>query len=82
LQTKLVERCESSSTPTVVVTKSLTPAAKAFLLSGRCRQFLAVEAYSAGTRMYTQNDLGGTELPGLTLWKLDSFLDIAIGSAP
>lgn len=81
LQTKLVERCESSSTPIVVVTRSLTPAAKTFLLSGRCRQFLAVEECSAGTRMYTHDDLGGTELPGLTLWKLDSFLDLAIGPA-
>lgn len=79
LQTKLVERCESSSTPIVVVTRSLTPAAKTFLLSGRCRQFLAVEECSTGTRMYTHDDLGGVELPGLTLWKLDSFLDTAIG---
>ena len=81
LQTKLVGRCESSSTPIAVVTRSLTPAAKTFLLSGRCRQFLAVEECSTGTRMYTHDDLGGVELPGLTLWKLDSFLDIAIGPA-
>ena len=81
LQTKLVERCESSSTPIVVVTRSLTPAAKTFLLSGRCRQFLAVEECTTGTRMYTHDNLGGVELPGLTLWKLGSFLDIAIGPA-
>ena len=81
LQTKLVERCESSSTPIIVVTRTLTPAAKTFLLSGRCRQFLAVEESPTGTRMYTHNDLRGTELPGQTLWKLDSFLDITIGPA-
>jgi hypothetical protein len=43
LQQKLVERCDRDSVPLVVLTKELTPTAKTFLASGRCRSYLALE---------------------------------------
>jgi len=80
LQTKLIERCEAASLPIVVITMELSPAAKAFLTSGRCRKFLALERSPTGTRMFSHTDPTGTDIPGQDIWQLDKFLDMAIGA--
>ncbi|MGY4408091.1 hypothetical protein [Bradyrhizobium sp. USDA 3315] len=43
VQIKFIERCDRDSVPLVVLTKELTASAKAFLASGRCRRYLAIE---------------------------------------
>lgn len=78
VQTKLIERCDRDSTPLVVITKELTPAAKTFLTGGRCRRYLAIEAGPTGARGYMHNAPEGFDL-GRPLWRLDQFLDYITG---
>lgn len=80
LQTKLVERCDRDSIPLLVVTKELTPSAKAFLSGGRCRKYMAIEESGSGSRVYTNSNPTGFEVPE-SIWRLDKFLDYVIGDA-
>ncbi|MFQ3459626.1 SIR2 family protein [Bradyrhizobium sp. UFLA01-814] len=79
VQTKLVERCDRDSVPLVVVTKELTPSAKAFLTGGRCRRYLAIEDSPPGARAYMHQAPTGFDLDK-PLWRLDYFLDHIIGT--
>ncbi|MDA9440772.1 hypothetical protein XH98_17050 [Bradyrhizobium sp. CCBAU 51745] len=79
VQTKLIERCDRNSVPLVVLTKELTPSAKAFLSGGRCRRYLAIEDGKAGARAYMHHAPAGFDLEK-PLWRLDSFLDHFIGA--
>lgn len=78
VQTKLIERCDRDSTPLVVITKELTPTAKAFLAGGRCRGYLAIEDGPAGARAYMHDSPSGFDLDK-PLWRLDQFLDHMTG---
>ncbi|KAB2705938.1 hypothetical protein F9K88_22110 [Brucella intermedia] len=80
LQQKLVERCDRDSVPLVVLTKELTPTARTFLASGRCRSYLALEETPGGTMAYTDWKPGGFELAGVDHWGLNGFLDLVFGS--
>lgn len=80
LQEKLVERCDRDSVPMVLITKAVTPTARAFLDGGRCRKFLAIEEGPAGARAYTAAEPGGFDLDQ-PLWRLDAFLDFTLGAA-
>lgn len=82
VQTKLVERCEHDAVPLVVITKELTPTAKAFLTGGRCRRYLALECEGGGARAYTNEEPAGFEILGEPIWSLDKFLDMTIGVTP
>ena len=78
VQTKLIERCDLDSTPLVVITKELTPTAKTFLASGRCRGYLAIEDGPAGARAYMHDSPAGFDIDK-PLWRLDKFLDHVTG---
>lgn len=80
VQTKLIERCDRDSTPLVVITKELTPTAKTFLRSGRCRRYLAIEDSTAGARAYMHDAPAGFDLDK-PLWRLDAFLDHMLGTS-
>jgi hypothetical protein len=80
VQTKLIERCDRDSVPLIVVTKELSPTAKAFLRGGRCRRYLALEESTGGARAFTHAEPGGFDVPGEALWRLDKFLDMTIGA--
>lgn len=81
VQTKLVERCDRDSVPLVVITKELTPTAKAFLRGGRCRRYLALEEKTDGARAFTNAAPGGFDIAGESIWRLDKFLDMTIGAS-
>ena len=80
VQTKLIERCDRDATPLVVITKELTPTAKTFLSSRRCRRYLAIEDGPVGARAYMHDAPAGFDLDQ-PLWRLDSFLDHVTGTA-
>ncbi|MGR4865077.1 SIR2 family protein [Caulobacter sp. LARHSG274] len=82
VQPKLVERCEASSIPLLVITKALTPTTKAFLARGRCGKYLALEECPGGTRAFFNAAPDGVELPGETIWQLPNFLDHMLGAKP
>lgn len=79
VQTKLVERCDRDSVPLVVITKELSPTAKAFLKAGRCRRYLALEESGTGARAYTHDTPDGFDMASEPIWQLAEFLDMTIG---
>jgi hypothetical protein len=81
VQPKLIERCENTAAPLLVLTKELTPTTKAFLGRGRCGKYLALEECVGGTRAYTAAAPDGVEIPGPALWRLTDFLDCMLGGA-
>ena len=80
VQTKLIERCDRDSVPLIVITKALTPTAKAFLRGGKCRRYLALEEGHGGARAFTHDYPAGFEIPGDEIWTLEKFLDMTIGA--
>jgi hypothetical protein len=76
IQPKLIERCNSLPVPLTLLTRSMTPAARNFLLSGGCQQFLVLEQGTTGTRAYCADYPGGVELPEPDLWTLPGFLSL------
>jgi len=78
LQTTLVERCRGKDVPLVLLTKSISATAKAFLNSGNCTKYLAIEEYASGCRIYSKNFPGGEDLVGDSIWQLGEFLKLVI----
>jgi hypothetical protein len=78
LQTTLVERCRGKDVPLILLTKALSASAKAFLASGKCGKFLAIEEAPAGARMYSREFPDGEEVAGESIWHLREFLKLVI----
>jgi hypothetical protein len=78
MQTKLVERCRTESVPLVLITKEISQTAKAFLQSGQCLRYMALEECGSGSRMYSSEYPGGVNIPDLSYWRLDQFLTMVI----
>lgn len=76
LQTTLVERCRDKPVPLVLLTKSITDTAHAFLRGGKCGRYLAIEKCGDGCRIFSSEFPDGSELPGRPLWMLDQFLTL------
>lgn len=78
LQTTLVERCREKDVPLVLLTKTISPTAKAFLNSGKCANYLAVEDAPSGCRIYSNEFPTGEDITGNPIWQLGEFLKLAI----
>ena len=78
LQTTLVERCRGKDVPLVLLTKTISPTAKAFLTSGKCGKYLAIEESLSGARIYTVDFPGGEDIGGDAIWQLGEFLKLVI----
>lgn len=78
LQTTLVERCREKDVPLVLLTKSISPTAKAFLNSGKCGKYLAVEDSPSGCRIFSKKFPNGKDIAGPPTWQLGEFLKLAI----
>lgn len=78
LQTKLIERCETSSALIVVITKQLSANAHTFLKGGRCRHYLALEEDPQGTRLFCSRYPDGAVIEGRSLWNLPDFLELVM----
>lgn len=78
LQTTLVERCRGKDVPLVLLTKGVSPTAKAFLASGKCGKHLAIEEAPTGARVFSQDFPGGEEIAGDSIWQLGEFLKLVI----
>jgi SIR2-like domain len=76
IQPKLVERCETEPVPLILLTRTMSTAARDFLLGGRCRQFLVLEQGAAGTRAYCPEYPAGVDIPEPDLWTLPGFLSL------
>ncbi|MBL9172670.1 MAG: SIR2 family protein [Verrucomicrobiales bacterium] len=78
LQTTLVERCREKDVPLVLLTKTISATAKAFLKSGKCGKYLAVEEAPSGCRIFSKEFPAGEEIAGSPTWQLGEFLKLVI----
>ncbi len=78
LQTTLVERCRGKDVPLVLLTKAISATAMAFLRSGKCGKYLAVEEAPSGCRIYSAEFPAGEEIAGSPAWQLGEFLKLVI----
>lgn len=78
MQTKLIDRCRTDSVPLVLITKEITQTAKAFLGSGQCQRYMAIEESLSGCRMYSIEYPDGVDIPHCGYWSLDQFLTMVI----
>ena len=78
MQTKLIDRCRTEAVPLVLITKQISPTAVAFLKSGQCQRYMAIEESGSGSRMYTAEYPNGVDIPNHGYWSLDQFLTMVI----
>ena len=78
IEPKLVERCRSGNVPVVVLARSLTDEAKAFLDQRGGTNYLAFEKNDSGTTAYTSANPTGARIPGKSYWSLEQFLELVI----
>ena len=78
LQTTLVERCRGKEVPLVVLTKTISETARAFLNTGKCGRYLAIEETASGCKIYSTEFPTGEEIVGNPIWQLDEFLKLVI----
>jgi hypothetical protein len=76
IQTKLKERCRSKKVPLVLITRDLTPSAKAFFTGDFCNQYLAVEHHPGGCRIFCPEYPDGANITEGEFWQLESFLTL------
>ena len=80
IQPKLIENVRRRSAPIVILSRSLTQAAKQFLNRHMGEKFLAIEESNDGdTKAYFHDKPNGITLPKQSIWKLEDFLDMTIG---
>lgn len=78
MQTKLYERCKAVAVPLVLITKEISPTAKAFLKSGRCQRYMAIEESGSGCRMYSLEYPDGVDIANASYWNLEQFLKMVM----
>lgn len=79
VQSKLVERCESSRTPLLLITQKVSVTARKFLSRGLCQRYLALEQSDDGTLAFSDRHPAGVNLTGEHIWQLPIFLDRVLG---
>lgn len=76
IQEKLINRCTRDGVPILVLARTLTSAARDFLLSGRCDDYLAFEQDGGGVRVYSSLSDKPFTISDKQYWSLESFLDL------
>lgn len=78
IQPKLVERVKTKGVPIVILSRTLTPATREFMQKSCRSGFLAIERRGAGSRMYTQQQPEGADVPVADLWRLQTFIEALV----
>jgi len=79
VQPVLVNRVMKDGIPLVVVTKKLTSQTRNAFLKEPPKRFLFLEEATGGTVVYTPNHPDGQVLDGVSVWKLQDFMNIITG---
>ena len=79
VQPVLVRRVMKDDVPLVVVTKELTAQTRNAFLNEPPKRFLFVEEAPAGTKVYTPDDPCGVLLDGVSVWQLQTFMNMITG---
>ena len=70
---KIIERCREMNVPIVVLARTLTEEAKAFLRAKAGANYLGIEHANQGSRVYTSEFPDGKEVGEGDLWSLTGF---------
>ena len=73
---KINQRCREENIPTVVLARTLTDEAKAFLRGRAGSNYLGIEMAGAGSKAYSSSHPDGIEIPKPNLWSLDCFYQL------
>lgn len=73
IQPKLEDMCRQHNIPVVVLARTLTDEAKAFLLNNAGQKYLALEKDNDGTRVFSPEQPGGVTIAQPDLWAFKSF---------
>jgi len=75
IQPKLIERVQRDSIPIVVLARTLSDSARAFLAKCKHTGYLALEQAGTSTRAFFHGNATGIDIPNSSLWEFDTFLD-------
>ncbi len=78
IEPRLKERCQTQNVPIVILARTLTDEAKAFLSAGAGSSYLALEHCESGTRIYSPQIEDGTIIAGRNLWSFDEFINLVL----
>lgn len=78
VQPKLVNRIRQDGIPLVVLTHTLTDAARRMLFDDPPRKFLAIEKKGNGSVAYFPENIHGEVFPGLDIWELGNFMKVLL----
>lgn len=79
IQPKLLERWQQGNAFLVILTRTLRESAKKMLENANDQEFLALEKRKDGTYMWSHEHQEGTQLDGIDLWNLPTFIKRTIG---
>lgn len=75
---KIVERCRQKNVPTVILARTLTNEAKAFLERSAGKNFIAIEKEDNGSRVYSSDYPNGITVSEPDIWSLNGFNRLAL----
>ncbi|QZH74985.1 MAG: SIR2 family protein [Erythrobacter sp.] len=74
---KIIQRCKEKNVPIVVLARTLTEEAKAFLGKNAGQNYLGIEFDNGtGSRAYTKDHPDGFEIPDQELWSAEGFMSL------
>jgi hypothetical protein len=76
IQPKILERCRLKTLPVVVIARTLTDEAKAFLMERAGPNFLGIEQCPGGSKAFYEANPQGIEIPNVDWWSVDGFLKL------
>lgn len=79
VQPVLVKRVLKDDIPLVIVTRTLTSAARKAFLMKPPKKFLFLEKSDTGTKIYNQDHPDGVSLAGVSVWEMRHFMDLVAG---
>ena len=73
IQPKIVDRCRQRNVPIVILARTLTDEAKAFLADSAGQAYMALERDGDGTRVFSPEYPNGVTIAKPDLWSFESF---------
>jgi len=78
IQPKIVDKCRVRNIPIVILARTLTSEAKAFLKNSAGQAYMALEMDGDGTRVYFPENPEGVTVAQPNLWSFDSFNNMVL----
>lgn len=75
---KIIERCREKNVPTIVLARTLTEEAKAFLKNKAGNNYMGIEQAGEGSKIYSSNNSDGIEVAIAGLWSLTGFNNLIL----